>query len=185
MDKTAVRSLFRLRRKGVSNRIERARSAMDKLTSLPLWKNAKTVLLYHSVGSEIETTELISRAQSEKKRVLLPVTLNTTGDMGVGIIERTTSVSNGHFSIPEPQRDQNYDLSTIDLVLVPGVAFDSTGGRIGQGGGYYDRFLANLSMIKIGFCFSNQLTDEPIQCDDHDIKMNFVITDLEVIQCRG
>ncbi len=185
MDKQALRLQFRRRRSEVLEPSKTSLLAARNITQTAKWRSAKTVLLYHAVGSEIDTSLLISSALTENKTTLLPVTIDKSGEMGVGIITSVDNLSAGHFSIPEPELDATFDFSKIDLVIVPGVAFDNSGGRLGQGGGYYDRFLARCNAIKIGYCFNNQISDSIIPSETHDIKMDYIITEREVINCIG
>lgn len=87
-----------------------------------------------------------------------------------------TNVGHGSFGIMEPQADAFTDYEQIDLILVPGMAFDRHGHRLGRGKGYYDRFLSQAKdCYKIGVCFPFQLVDE-VPTDEHDVRMDEIIT---------
>lgn len=180
--KADLRSRFRKKRSSLANRKELALQASQHLIQLPEWQEAETILLYMAVGSEINTEFLISDAEERGKKILLPVTLDLKGNMGVGSYSAADMVQ-GNFTIPEPKIIDNYDLSKIDLVIVPAVAFDRQGGRLGQGKGYYDRFLSKTDAVRIGFCFTAQISETALPMEPHDAKMEIVVTDKEVIRC--
>lgn len=181
--KAHLRSHFRKKRSAVDNHKEQSQLASERLIQLPIWKNAKTVLLYIAVGSEINTEVLISEALRDEKNVLLPVTLDLKGNMTVGSYSES-DLSAGNFTIPEPKPLLNYDFSVIDLVIVPGVAFDKHGGRLGQGKGYYDRFLSQTEAVRVGFCFQEQISRSPLPVEEHDARMSIIVTNEEVIECQ-
>ncbi len=183
--KAKLRSFYRKKRASTFNRQACSKVASEKVTELIQWKNARHILLYSPIGNEIDTSLLFNMAEKEGKTVLLPVTLDLDGEMGVGIFNRDKKLCEGFFSIPEPDPLPEFALSSIDLAIVPGVAFDRQGGRLGQGKGYYDRFLNRLNAFRIGFCFSLQIHDTPLPSESHDAKMNIIVTDQEVIQCSG
>ena len=82
----------------------------------------------------------------------------------------------GAFRIEEPDGDNTVDISDIDLIIVPGVAYDRDGNRVGRGKGYYDRLLRRSTATTIGVCYDFQLFDE-IDAEEHDIPVHFVVTD--------
>lgn len=180
--KADLRARFRKKRSSIANMQELAQLASQHLIELPQWKSAGSILLYMAVGSETSTEFLISEAQREQKKILLPVTLDLQGRMSVGLYSNSAMMT-GNFDIPEPQPIPGYDLSSIDLVIVPGVAFDRQGGRLGQGKGYYDRFLSKIKAARIGFCYGVQISELPLPMEEHDAKMTFIVTDKEVISC--
>ena len=83
----------------------------------------------------------------------------------------------GAFQIEEPDGDDTTDIADIDLIIVPAVAYDRNGNRVGRGKGYYDRLLSRSKAITIGVCYDFQLIDDGIEADEHDIPVDFVIAD--------
>ncbi len=150
------------------------------LTSLPEWKSARSVVLYSAVGSELSTELIIQNAVDSGKEVYLPVTLDDSGMMTLG--KYGSSLTEGRFGIFEPA--PLTDIPEIDLIVVPAVAFDRNGHRLGQGKGYYDRFLARIAALSIGFGYASQLADT-IPTEPHDHSLDIVVTDQEVIRCGG
>ncbi len=135
------------------------------------FQQAHTVALYWSLKDEVETPPFIRR-WCDSKRILLPEV------RGENLVFRKydprEGVSPGAFGIGEAHGEE-CPPEEVDLIIVPGVAFDRQGGRMGRGKGFYDRFLVRCPAYKIGICFHYQLADE-IPCEEHDIRMDTVIS---------
>lgn len=138
------------------------------------WQNAGTVLLYHALPDEVDTQLLLDDALLSGKRVLLP---KVNGDDLV-LCEYTgpDSLTTGAYGILEPNGTSSmYGGTEIDLAIIPGMAFDRHGHRLGRGKGYYDRLLSGLKVYKMGICFPFQLLDY-LPCEEHDVMMDGVGT---------
>jgi 5-formyltetrahydrofolate cyclo-ligase len=136
------------------------------------WQNAGTVLLYHALPDEVDTQLLLDDALLSGKRVLLP---KVNGDDLV-LCEYTgpDSLTTGAYGILEPNGTSSmYGGTEIDLAIIPGMAFDRHGHRLGRGKGYYDRLLSGLKVYKMGICFPFQLLDY-LPCEEHDVMMDGV-----------
>lgn len=158
----------------------------ERLAVLPEFAKAKTVMLYYGINHEVETRGLIERALKAGKRVALPATnfeKNAMVPMEISSLEELYKTSRGLF---EPKTQKPIMTSELDLVIVPGVAFDKAGGRIGRGKGFYDTLLKKTStkVPLIGLCFEENL-EKSIQCESHDIKMDIVVTDEQAIRCKN
>lgn len=152
----------------------RSAAIVRTIVQHPLFQQAHTVLLYHSLPDEPDTHCLL-QDWCDRKRLLLPVV------QGSGLVLRSytsqTPMIKGAFHISEPSGLDFTDFSAIDLALVPGVAFDSAGHRLGRGGGYYDRLLAGTafrSVYKIGLCFGFQRYAE-LPHEPHDVAVDEVV----------
>ena len=145
--------------------------ALQLIEADPLFQKAKTVLLFWSLPDEINTHAFIER-WSESKTILLPVVIDE--DSEIRPFQGTTNMKTGAFNIDEPVGEAITDYSTIDLAIIPGMAFDPSGNRLGRGKGYYDKLLARLSCHKIGVCFPCQLLPS-IPQEPWDEKVNRVI----------
>lgn len=132
---------------------------------------AETVMLYSSLPDEVQTHDFLSKWRN-KKKIILPTVV---GDDIVPVeLSKDTDFAIGDFNILEPQNEPY--TGSYDLIVVPGVAFDRQGNRIGRGKGYYDRFLCkHLDVMRIGICFNFQFVDE-VPIEDNDIKMHEVLT---------
>ena len=155
-------------------RLIRASHPLTKLSRHPRLADAHTVLLYSALPDEVPTLPLLNRLSTEGKTVLLPRVVSDT-DMELRRYTGSNDMEQGAFGIMEPTGKLFTDYENIDVAVVPGMAFDREGHRLGRGKGYYDRFLTRLShTYKIGICFPFQLVDL-VPADAHDILMDEVI----------
>lgn len=149
MDKTALRQSFLAARRELDQARAKALSlrAQERVLGLDVWRQARQVMLYAAVRGETATGMLISSAFAAGKEVLLPrCRPEEKGVMDVAAISCLDDLRPGRFGIPEPDARACPSLLHClpDLIVVPAVAFDRRGFRLGYGGGYYDRFLARL-----------------------------------------
>ena len=179
MEKSAIRAEMR-RLKAACSPKERdalSRAVIARLEATPQWQQAKTVLLYHSLPDEVATHDLIRRATTIGKRVLLPVVEGD--DLLLRSYQPSDELHEGAFHIFEPTGETFTDYAAIDLAVIPGVAFTPDGFRLGRGRGYYDRLLPHLiATCKIGICWPFQLLSE-LPTEPHDVRMDAVITIVE------
>lgn len=137
-----------------------------------MFKQAKTILLYYSMKDEVQTHSFIEK-WSKCKQIVLPAVVGK--ELELRIYTSTQELSIGELNILEPIGETFIEYSQIDLAIIPGVAFDKKGNRLGRGKGYYDRLLPRISAPKVGICFSFQLVDA-IPSEEFDVCMNKVIT---------
>ena len=155
-------------------RLIRASHPLTKLSRHPRLAEARIVLLYSALPDEVPTQPLLNRLTTEGKTVLLPRVVSDT-DMELRRYTGPNDLEPGAFGIMEPTGELFTDYDLIDVAVVPGMAFDREGHRLGRGKGYYDRFLAQLPHIyKIGICFPFQLVDK-VPADAHDMLMDEVV----------
>lgn len=154
---------------------EYSRILMQKLEAHPRFAEAQTILLYHSLPDEPDTHELIERWHKRKK-ILLPLCLGNKLEL------RTYTTSqrlvSGAYGIMEPTGEEFTAYNKIDLAVIPGMAFDHEGKRLGRGKGYYDRFLSHphfKRVYKLGVAFPYQLVKE-VPCSAHDISMDEILS---------
>lgn len=171
--KPGLRSYIRIQKKRHTPEQLDAQSVriMALLESTPQFRQAQTVMLYSSLPDEVRTTAFIEKWRN-RKRVILPTVV---GDDIVPVeLTPDTPFAVGDFNILEPQ-NRPYT-GAYDLIVVPGMAFDSAGNRLGRGKGYYDRFLSqHPSVPKIGICFDFQLVGA-VPTEANDIRMDEVLT---------
>jgi len=150
---------------------EQSKLIMSMLEKAPVFKNAQTVMLYSSLPDEVRTTEFIEKWR-DSKHIILPTVVSD--DIVPVELTPDTPFAVGDFNILEPQ-NRPYT-GSYDLIVVPGMAFDPLGNRLGRGKGYYDRFLAQHKEVeKIGICFDFQLV-EHVPTEPNDIQMDAVLT---------
>lgn len=146
---------------------------LKRLEDLPEFQRAHTVLIYHSLEDEVYTHEFIQK-WSRNKRILLPVVKGY--DLELRIYNGQEKMSIGSYGIKEPTGEIFNAYSEIDLAVIPGVAFDMEGNRLGRGKGYYDRFLPYIpSALKVAICFPFQIV-EKVPVESFDVRMDIIIT---------
>lgn len=152
--------------------------------------NAATVLVYMHFRSEVRTLELIRQLLAQGKTVAIPTTVTVKSRLlAVRITDPKIQVRPGYCGIPEPLPglidNSTCNPDDIDAVIVPGAVFDHCGGRLGYGGGYYDRFLALDAprAVRVGPAFELQLVDR-VPVEPHDQFVDFVVTERKVYDCR-
>lgn len=174
-EKIVLRERIRQLKKSVSYAQTQQSSfvIMEEIESLDVFSHAKIILMYWSMDHEVSTHDFIKK-WSLKKKILLPVTAGEDLQLKEFQKEKLLQKS-ANFPVYEPVGEVFEKLEEVDLAIIPGVAFDNDGNRLGFGKGYFDRLLSKLSCYKIGICFDFQLLDN-IPYNDEDIKMNKVIS---------
>ena len=142
-----------------------------KLENLPEFRYANVILMYWSLPNEVETHDFIEK-WSVSKTILLPCVEDN--HLVLKHYRDNFCLSVGKFNICEPTTEEFLDYSKIDLCIIPGLAFDKHGIRLGKGKGFYDKFLSNINVMKVGVCFDVQLI-ESVPHDDWDRKMDLVL----------
>lgn len=136
--------------------------------------SAKTILAYHSLPDEVYTHDFIKR-YSKEKTILLPRVI-ADGEMEIRRYRGESDLQQGAYGIMEPCGEIFSDYEKIDLAIIPGMAFDTRGNRLGRGKGYYDRFLSRARNIyKVGICFPFQIVEE-VPVENTDMAMDVVLS---------
>ena len=197
-DKITLRRAYGRLRDGLpqAERAAAETALYESLFSLPAWREASVVCGYISVRGELDTAPILRRAASEGKTVALPVTITDASEgrmifraLPDGNFDRLIPA---RFGIPEPDEGcpavSPADLSGA-LILVPALAFDHEGFRLGYGGGYYDRFLqelieANIPVTTVGLAFSACVT-ESLPRNPYDIPVQIILDERRIITTHG
>ncbi|MCQ9208286.1 MAG: 5-formyltetrahydrofolate cyclo-ligase [Omnitrophica bacterium] len=163
-----------------AQRLRKSNLIKNKLFKLAEFKRAKLVMFYLAKAQEVKTHSMIEQAQRLGKKVLVPVILVREKKIIASSIDDLKSeLSPGPYGILQPKKEyvREVPLKQIDLVLVPGLAFDRQGHRLGRGGGYYDKFLARLpvSTPRIGLAFDFQVLED-LPTFSHDVSVTKVIS---------
>jgi len=156
---------------------------VKKLTEMEQIRRASTLMVFLSFGSEVHTDDLIRWGWGEGKRIVVPLCCPETRELMPCRIDGFDELETGHYGIREPKasRLQPVPQRDIDAVLIPAVAFDRRGCRVGYGGGYYDRFLPEVPRAaKIGAAFACQIVAE-IPADPYDVTVDRIVTEKGVI----
>jgi 5-formyltetrahydrofolate cyclo-ligase len=169
---------------------EKSISISSRVMALPEITVARIVLVYMHFRSEVQTSEMIRQMFAAHQTVTIPHARPDTSHLvAVSVTDLDQHVAPGYCGIPEPlpERIENAscDPKTIDAVIIPGSVFDRCGGRLGYGGGYYDRFLTTDApgAVRIGLAFELQMVDR-VPVEPHDQLMDFVVTEENLYDCR-
>lgn len=153
--------------------LDAADRVFNQLERTAAFMLADKILLYHSLPDELSTRAFLQKWQT-RKHFYLPRVNGVNLDI---LPYDSTNLHIGAFEIEEPTGDDLTDISEIELIVVPGIAYDRHGNRVGRGKGYYDRLLAETRAVKIGVGYDFQLIDDDIDAAPHDVKVDIVITD--------
>lgn len=166
--------------------VKKSRKIKERLFLTGEYIQAENILFYVSKGKEVRTEEVIKESIG-RKRVLIPVTDTEKHTITPVEIENyDEDLAPGNFSILEPKEDirEEFPLEDIDTVIVPGIAFDRRGNRVGYGKGYYDKLLSQMTdVMTIGLAYRFQLV-ERIPAEKHDVAVKKIITEKETIDCE-
>ncbi|MCL2863961.1 MAG: 5-formyltetrahydrofolate cyclo-ligase [Lachnospiraceae bacterium] len=155
---------------------EMDRRIQQKVFSLPVFQNSKTILCYAGMGKEINTRPILQEILAQNKILGIPK-VNGKGHMEVYQVSDLAKLALGKYGILEPKCTSSpLQPDTIDLAIVPGLTFTKDGKRLGYGGGYFDRYLAQRDMITLALCRS-VLLQEDIPVENYDIRMDIVLTE--------
>jgi 5-formyltetrahydrofolate cyclo-ligase len=153
----------------------------SQLFKTAFWQNSTIVMLYVSFQNEVMTDMIYTRGWQEGKTMLMPICSAQDGIMTMSKVEAFTQLVQNRYGIRElPEAlHQIVAPETIDLCLIPGIAFDKYGNRLGFGSGYYDRYLAKVSpqVPRIALAHSCQLYDGILPTDQYDLPMHYMLTE--------
>lgn len=183
MEKAELRKEIKAKRKALTpDEVNFAsESISNSLWETDAFTKANTVMVYISAFNEVSTVAIVEKLLSLGKRVIVPVSDTATETLILSYIEDMSSLSEGAYGILEPKLIRTANATDIDCVLVPGIAFDVNGNRMGFGKGYYDKLLAQTSAVKIGLCYDFQLVQN-IAAEAHDIPMDIIITEKRIFK---
>jgi len=161
--------------------VQKSHSIQERVLSVI--KDCNSVMVYISKEPEVETLELTEKLISSGKTVIVPIIEKETGTLRLSKLNSTSDLVRSTFGVPEPIGNEiPVKKEEIEAVIVPMLAFDRSGARLGYGAGYYDRFFSEpLNALIIGIAFSCQEINS-IECEIFDKKMDIIITEEEVIE---
>ena len=190
MTKTEISAEMKLFLAGVTAADRHARSlaACQHRTATREFKTAQHIMIFMSMPSEIETSTLAVKAWQEGKSIAIPRmdwASKRMEPVEITSLDVNFQASGPGGAIREPVEGTVVPLALIDMIVIPGLAFDRHGYRVGRGRGFYDRFLSQQDFrgVRCALCFAEQLRLEPLPCEAHDIPMDLIVTDREVIRC--
>jgi 5-formyltetrahydrofolate cyclo-ligase len=181
--KRAIRARVLARRDAIDpeQRARMGRSIVDRFLALPEVATARTVMAFWTFGSEVPMDPLMSRLVEAGVTVALPRIVE--GDLEARAWRPGEPLTQTHFGAREPEGGRVVEPGEIEVVATPGVAFDRGGGRVGYGGGFYDRFLPLTPALRAAVAFGVQLVDEPLPGASFDLPVHVIVTEGETIRC--
>jgi 5-formyltetrahydrofolate cyclo-ligase len=180
-----MKDILRSRLKNTENSIDKAvlhkksTAIINRLKAQEIFQKAQNIHCYVSTEFEVNTHELIKSLIKKKNYVIVPYIEH---GLKSSYLVNWDDLAIGTFGILEPEIKKNVNNEEIDIIIIPGIAFDVKGYRLGRGKGYYDRFLLKMKAKKIALAFEYQLLPK-IPHDKHDIRMDYIITEKRVIKC--
>ena len=184
--KTELRNILRQRRRRLDEAQQRAaaRALCHQAERLPAWPGARCIALYLAADGEIATDFLGERARALGKRLFLPV-IGSDNSMEFAEWAGNAPLETNRYGIPEPPLTAvRCPVAELDIIFLPLVGWDRSGGRLGMGGGFYDRTLAKLSgPVLVGLSHAEQEVPE-VPREEWDVPLQFVVTDTELVRCQ-
>lgn len=188
--KNEIRKAFLKKRNALSIKAieQKSLQIFNNVASLNEYQNASNVMVYMNFKKEVKTKNIIIDLFNKGKNIIVPISKMETKELFLSKINSFDDLTISTYGILEPKQERIIPVSpkVIDLILVPGVAFDKRGYRIGYGAGYYDRFLSSLNhkFTAIGLSYEIQLIDE-LPYDKHDWQLDYIVTEKRIIKTKG
>jgi len=183
--KASMRKEMMKARNGLSNeeRWIKSQKIADALFHVPFFVKASTIMLFASFRTEVDTIQIIKKALAAGKRIIMPKIKGTNLFLyEIQDLEKDTSA--GTWGILEPNEQRPASLDSVDLMIVPGLAFDDLGNRLGYGAGYYDRIISRYNGPTIALAFEVQIVPR-VPVTDHDFPIKLVVTEDRIIEVKG
>ena len=155
-----------------------SKEIQDNLRKIELYRTAKTIGAYYSIGSEVRTQDILQEILNAGKELALPKVIKN--DLVFKKISNFSDLEQGNFSVMEP-KDKCEIVKNLDVVIVPAIALSRDGFRLGYGFGYYDRYLHGKKSTTIALSYAKQVI-KSFTHDVHDVKMNFIVTEDRVMK---
>lgn len=180
------RIIARLRAISAADRAARSARACALLAEQTEYERSRAILIFLSTPQEIDTAPLAMKAWTDRKRLLAPrVSWDEHEILPIEIRSLTEDIQEARYGIREPVGGSPTPIADIDLVVLPGLAFDGAGTRLGRGRGFFDRFLAQpgFRAIKCALAFEEQFVPA-VPADAHDVRIDMLVTDAAVRRFR-
>ena len=185
MNKDELRHAMRARRRALSQEEQRRASlaVLERVRAFAPYREARSVMAYMACRGELDLSPVLLDALAQGKTLLLP-RCEAPGIMTARRVTELLQLAAGAYGLMEPaQCCAVFPPEEINLIFVPGTAFDRSGGRLGQGGGYYDRFLARTRALTVGVCHDFALIAR-VPAEAHDARMDYILTPGALLACR-
>lgn len=188
-EKKALRKDILTKRKNIdtAEKEKMDKEILDRFFESKYYKEAENIFIYISYDSEIDTSEIIDKAFKDGKKIYVPRTEFETRLMDAVEITSFDNLIKSSYGILEPSiEDSHINPNELDLIVVPGVAFDRNGGRMGYGAGFYDRYFKKINkdnikrIVKLALAYDFQVLEE-VPMNVQDVPVDFIITEKEFI----
>jgi 5-formyltetrahydrofolate cyclo-ligase len=182
IDKSALRRFYRQRRDGLPEREQRSAAICSQIVDLPVYQAARVLHCYLPMRSEVDTRPLLAHAFAAGKRIVVPVVRPGMSELAHSWLSSLAAeeLEPGVFGTLQPRTLAPAAPGDWDLVLLPLLAFDRQGTRLGYGGGFYDRLLAAVPVPAVGLAFAAQEA-AALPHEEHDVPAGWIVTEREVI----
>ncbi len=191
LNKHFLRKQLLNKRKFLSKRsiLEKSNKIADKLIKFDKYQQSEKIMLYISTKLEVQTQRIIESAQKDNKSIYIPLIIPEQHDLIPSlVIDFEKEIALGNLGIYQPRKEFHrlFPPSILDLVIVPGLAFNQQGHRLGRGGGYYDRFLKKLPVqaYSIALAFEMQMIEQ-IPLEENDMPVDCIITEKRIIKLKN
>ena len=186
--KDILRQKFKSIRKNIADRESKSQDITQRLVASDIWQKANNIALYLSFASEVSTADIVKQGFLDKKVIAAPITDQESFLMEFYQIDPHSSTAKALLGMQEPLAEEEKLLQAekIDLIILPGLAFDEKGHRLGMGKGCYDRYLPRLNQeaVKAALAFEGQIAKNELPYEKFDVLMDFVITEKRIIDCK-
>jgi len=168
------------------DRINKSIEIFKKLESINIYNYSEIIMFYVATMSEVQTENMIKESLIKGKKIVIPIMESDTGNLVPSLLlDYDNELEKNSQGILESKKAfrRLFSAEKLEVIIIPGIAFDASGNRLGRGKGYYDRFLTriNPSVLKIALAYEIQMVDH-IPHDKNDIPVNMIITEQRIIQ---
>ena len=184
--KAEARAYFSALRASIDENVrnEKSKAICQKIAAMPEFSSCDTLFIYSPIKSEADPTFLFEIAKERNISVAFPISVTSSFELDFRIVNSLDELNVGAYKIREPQQNAKKALFTEkSICIVPALAFDSFGNRLGYGKGFYDRFLKKFNGLSVGITF-DELKCVSLPCENTDIPVNIIITDKESVKIK-
>lgn len=186
MNKKNIRKIMSVKRNELTNNevINKSKEIFLNILKLKEFIESTQVLCFLNIKNEVDTSFIINYYRKNNKKTAVPKV--NGNEMEFYYFTNENDLISGYFNIPEPinLNESNKCIpNNNDVIIVPGLAFDKYGGRIGYGGGFYDKYLSkNKNLIKIAVAYDFQVIEDKLEISEFDIKPDYVVTEKRILK---
>ena len=183
MNKPELRAQFRqLEQNRPADEVTRySRAICDRLITMDVFQKAQCIGAYLSLASEVQTSDIIHACWEQGATVCVPYYIPEKKYYGMSRLDPSAPLKATKWNLREPENPEPFDPGQLDLILVPAMAFDLHGMRLGHGGGHYDRLLPAVKGYRLGLAFHEQVVDQ-LPGEPHDEKVHAILTEQKLIE---